>query len=386
MVSDEQLCVEVREIVRTHDLETLTIRRVLAILQERHGVHEIDDARKPAIRGMVNLAIQDEESQEENGSQEEHDGAQEDTAEESDAARPQGKLAASAKASAQKNRAAPHAEKRKKAPRKSSVITSLSAFKLPVVLAPPLAEFLQARVMARSDVSQRIVKYAKEHNLQDPNDGRNYMCDAALKRLLQTDSFTYFSINKLTAPMMSRAREHPDAAVREEARILEERLLKEANEARAAETQDEDGFSDDESRLRMKKKKARSGPDNRGNAFKAPYEISDQLAAVCGSNTLSRPEVVRRLWAYIKSNELQDPSNRRHIICDAKLRAVFNGLDIVTGFNMNKYLSQHFIRRLDVDEAVAAASPSDVPTRSPHAAEGMDVVQLTSDDETSSDG
>ena len=67
--------------------------------------------------------------------------------------------------------------------------------------------------------------------------------------------------------------------------------------------------------------------------------ISDPLAAVLQFDKLSRPQVVKHLWVYIKGNELQNPGNRREILCDAGLRAVF-GVDKIDMFKMNKVLGQ----------------------------------------------
>lgn len=52
---------------------------------------------------------------------------------------------------------------------------------------------------------------------------------------------------------------------------------------------------------------------------------------------LSRPQVVKKLWEHIKANELQDPSDKRQIICDEKLQAVFKQSSI-NMFQMNKLL------------------------------------------------
>ena len=38
---------------------------------------------------------------------------------------------------------------------------------------------------------------------------------------------------------------------------------------------------------------------------------------------MSRPEVVKKIWAYVKLNNLQDPTDRRYIICDDSLKPVF---------------------------------------------------------------
>jgi chromatin remodeling complex protein RSC6 len=50
---------------------------------------------------------------------------------------------------------------------------------------------------------------------------------------------------------------------------------------------------------------------------------------------------VSKVWDYIKSNNLQNPENKREIIADDKLQAIFGGKDKVSMFEMNKHLSNH---------------------------------------------
>ena len=71
---------------------------------------------------------------------------------------------------------------------------------------------------------------------------------------------------------------------------------------------------------------------------------SPALATVCGEEKLRRTEVVKQIWAYIKGKDLQNPENKREIICDAKLKAVFDGNDRVTMFTLNKFLSAHLTK------------------------------------------
>lgn len=59
-----------------------------------------------------------------------------------------------------------------------------------------------------------------------------------------------------------------------------------------------------------------------------------------GSWQLSRPQTVKRIWAYVRANDLQDPNDKRMIRCDDALRAVFKQ-DKVHMFTMNKILSQN---------------------------------------------
>jgi upstream activation factor subunit UAF30 len=75
-------------------------------------------------------------------------------------------------------------------------------------------------------------------------------------------------------------------------------------------------------------------------ALMKPLQPSNELAAVVGSKPLPRAEVVSKVWDYIKTNKLQDPQNKREIMADEKLQAVF-GKERVTMFEMNKHLAQH---------------------------------------------
>jgi upstream activation factor subunit UAF30 len=55
---------------------------------------------------------------------------------------------------------------------------------------------------------------------------------------------------------------------------------------------------------------------------------------------LSRPQTVKRLWKYIHAKDLQDPSDRRQIRCDDRMRAVFKQ-DRIHMFTMTKILNQN---------------------------------------------
>jgi chromatin remodeling complex protein RSC6 len=78
----------------------------------------------------------------------------------------------------------------------------------------------------------------------------------------------------------------------------------------------------------------------KASAFAKPLQPSKELAEVVGSAPLPRTEVVSKVWEYIKKHKLQNEANKREILADAKLKAVF-GRDKVTMFEMNKYLAQH---------------------------------------------
>lgn len=88
-------------------------------------------------------------------------------------------------------------------------------------------------------------------------------------------------------------------------------------------------------------KAAQVPPAKKVNAALAkPLKPSSQLAAVVGKDPLPRTEVVSKVWEYIRKNNLQNPENKREILADEKLKAVF-GKDKATMFEMNKLFSAH---------------------------------------------
>lgn len=83
-------------------------------------------------------------------------------------------------------------------------------------------------------------------------------------------------------------------------------------------------------------------PTKKANsAFMKPMKISDELAAVVGKGPMPRSEVVKKLWAYIKKANLQDPKNKRNINADEALKKVFGGKGTVNMFEMTKLVSKH---------------------------------------------
>ena len=78
-----------------------------------------------------------------------------------------------------------------------------------------------------------------------------------------------------------------------------------------------------------------------GGGFMQKLQPDDALAAVIGSEPLPRTEVTKKIWDYIKSNNLQDPNDKRTIKADAKLKKVFDGKDSVSMFEMTKLVNSH---------------------------------------------
>jgi hypothetical protein len=76
-------------------------------------------------------------------------------------------------------------------------------------------------------------------------------------------------------------------------------------------------------------------------AFLRKLTVSEELAGVIGQGPLSRVEVVQKLWAYIRKNDLQDAKERRTINADEKLKRVFGGKERVSMFEMTKLVNAH---------------------------------------------
>ena len=75
-------------------------------------------------------------------------------------------------------------------------------------------------------------------------------------------------------------------------------------------------------------------------AFMKPLTPSAELAAVVGRDPLPRTEVIKKLWDYIKANNLQNPADKRVIVADDKLRAIF-GKDSAGMFELTGLLGPH---------------------------------------------
>merc|ERR1712211_174824 len=64
----------------------------------------------------------------------------------------------------------------------------------------------------------------------------------------------------------------------------------------------------------------------KGSGLTKPMALSSELADLVGAKKgeqLSRPEVVKRICAYLKANKLQDPENKQYFKPDAKMKPIF---------------------------------------------------------------
>ena len=82
--------------------------------------------------------------------------------------------------------------------------------------------------------------------------------------------------------------------------------------------------------------------DGKANAgLMAPLSVSNDLAKIVGKEPLPRTQIIKKMWDYIKENNLQDANNRRMINADDKLKVVFDGKDQVSMFELAKVVNNH---------------------------------------------
>ena len=96
-------------------------------------------------------------------------------------------------------------------------------------------------------------------------------------------------------------------------------------------------------------------------------EVSPQLRAIIGEGDVSRGEIIQRLWKHIRAHNLQDPSDKRFILCDDAFKQIFKS-GRVSMFKMNKELTRHIWKPEVVDspqKPAAAAASKKVSSKTP---------------------
>ncbi|KAK4795351.1 hypothetical protein SAY86_013345 [Trapa natans] len=74
-----------------------------------------------------------------------------------------------------------------------------------------------------------------------------------------------------------------------------------------------------------------------------PRPVSPEMQDIVGVREIARTQALKQIWAYIKENNLQDPQNKKVIICDEKLKKIFGGKDQVGFLEIAGLISPHFL-------------------------------------------
>ncbi|CAI0429728.1 unnamed protein product, partial [Linum tenue] len=301
MVSDSELIGRLREFLKNSDLETTTNTIVCRKLEEDFGVNLSD--KKGFIREQVDLFLQsqfEEQAAEvvgDNGYEEEGSAADDresrvqdgDEVEEDEEEEEETVGRSSKRKTRAKGRSRKQPEEGKK--RAGGGFTKLCR------LSPQLEEFLGAPEMARTEVVKQLWVYIKEKELQDPSNKRNILCDEPLRTIFCVDSINMFEMNKaLTKHIWPLDSDDVIPA-------------KTATQKEKQKQQESEEEPDDPGR---KEKRQKSGT----KGFMAPLQLSDPLVKFLGTgeHAISRSEVIKRMWDYIKQNNPSDPSDKRTII------------------------------------------------------------------------
>ncbi|XP_047319054.1 protein TRI1-like isoform X2 [Impatiens glandulifera] len=319
MLSDTEIVNRLHEILKISDLDTATTGTVRRQLEEEFGVDLRD--KKVFIREQVDLYLQthfggqeendeggDEKGEEEVKSEEEEEEGEEEEEEEVEGT-------SSGKNSSKKRSKKKDKEVKKRGGGGFTKLCSLS---------PELQEFVGVPELARTEVVKQLWKYIREHNLQDPSNRKNILCDKTLRTLFDVDSIDMFQMNKALTKHIWPL--NTDGG----------QVKSSPKEKQRKPDRDEDS---DESKNKAKRQKGGS------SGILAPLTLSEALAKFLGSGdeALPRSEVVKRIWNYIKEHNLQDPSDKRIIICDEKLKELL-GVDSFNGFTVSKLLTAHFVK------------------------------------------
>ncbi|GAB2224833.1 hypothetical protein Droror1_Dr00005610 [Drosera rotundifolia] len=187
-------------------------------------------------------------------------------------------------------------------------------------LSPQLQEFVGVPELARTEVVKKLWAYIREKNLQDPGNRRNINCDEKLSALFPVHSIDMFQMNKALSKHIWPL-EAKDVSVNSSQK---DKQLKRSKE------------DVDSPERNVKRQKG---------GILAALRLSDALVRFLGTGEtqLPRCDVVKRMWEYIKQNNLQDPSDKRVIICDEKLKELFD-VESFKGFTVTKLLGDHFIK------------------------------------------
>lgn len=86
------------------------------------------------------------------------------------------------------------------------------------------------------------------------------------------------------------------------------------------------------------KKKGAKGKRSGGGGKKT---LSPEFAALTGEKELTRGEATKKIWEYIKANNLQDPNDKRTIVPDAALGKIFGSQEPVSMFQIAGLISKH---------------------------------------------
>jgi upstream activation factor subunit UAF30 len=308
--TEEELRDVIRKIVAKVDLEMTGIKKFTKLLSQEFGGTDLAHKSKFIKRTLTEVINEGD------------DDTDSDVEEEKE----------EVKKPAKKKQAIP-AKKEKASPAKKEKKPGGGGGGLAAVkeISDELADFLgKGKHMARTEIVKMLWEHIKENDLQNPENRREIILDDDMKKVFgeDVDSFTMFTMNKYIGAHIDP---YKPVDLTTNSTVPKKRKSKAKDK---------------------KEKKKRKGC----GGLQAPYQLSPELARVTGRQILPRPQVVKKLWEYIRANDLQDPEDRRTVVCDPHFKVVMGGQATVTIFSMQKYITEHLLEKVDK----SYYTPSDV--------------------------
>jgi upstream activation factor subunit UAF30 len=286
--TDDEIKTKIQEVLPRIDIDSMGMKAFIKLLSKEMGDVDLKP-RKEFIKQALTEAINSETNEHEEESSEEHDDEED---------------------------AAPAIKKKKGG--------GLSQSK---EISDKLAAFLgKGKMMARTDVVKCLWAYIREHDLQNPSNKREIILDDAMRDVFGCESFTMFTMNKYVG-----AHIHP---------------FKPVDLTSSSKTASRRRSTTTTTTKKRKGKTAGNAKKKRKTGSQPPYRLSPELQDIVGTDILPRPQVVSKIWTYIKANNLQNENDKREIICDEKLLKIIKKPKI-SMFQMNACITEHLIEKLD---------------------------------------
>ncbi|KAL2652581.1 hypothetical protein R1flu_020709 [Riccia fluitans] len=345
MVSDDDIVRSLSTFLERADLSTTTSGVVRKHLEHEFGVDLTD--RKVFIREQIDLYLRsheppvEEEEGFENGEVDEDEGGEEEQVEEEkptrkakksenepDSKRLKAKIDRAIKASLPK-------EKKKRAGGSGGGLNKACG------LSPELQAIIGVTELPRTQVVKQLWAYIRENALQDPENKRKILCDDQLRGLFGVDSTDMFKMNKLLSrhiwPLEKKVAGEEDRKVKKP-KIETPADEKEPDKVKI-EKIDYEKVKVEKSEFEKVKTERKDSARGRGSGLP---RLSEKLINFLGTDEteMAQHDVAKHIWDYIGQHKLQDAADRRTIICDEKLRDLFE-CDTFVGFNLTKLLTPH---------------------------------------------
>ena len=304
--NDNVISTSLNQILENVDLDTTSFRTLLSLLADKLGVHPSAlNSKKTYIRHLIDAYF-------------------DRRAKAAAASRPSRSTSSTSRAHSSPTKRRAKRKTSAKAPQ-----FKLSSLEKAVVLSQPLASFLGSPVLPLSTISPRIIAYATEHKVKSRKlaEDTQYTCDSELKEALGVDVFTTSQLASIVSSLVKKPSECNEDLQRLAAKV-------DLDTATSSHT----------SSSPRSKKRVKEGADRRGAGLQRPMKLSSALTAVCGEDMLPRGGVVKKIWSYIRENDLKDKDNPMNIRCDDKLKAIFTGRDTIVAMDVNKFIGAHMTK------------------------------------------